>query len=309
MTEDITVNDQYSTVTEAKARGMINNWMGSEVLTLGNHFQGSPVLDSEPLTYDPDWRVSNMEMTEDDLNTLNKLGEVRSFRLCMSLEETRSEGVNVAPLLHVVGDKKKEHHFRLYTPADTLKQKYNITGSGVIGKGGKKSIGLKKFMRLLGKTESAEVPVQFLQTVRENWLLLDPAQMDDLFMAYRNTNTVENEVRRLSRLTEYRMNAGTNALLFNKLRKLAGKGKLTTFRMHFGVDFNKQPNQGEFTFTPVIELGTSDNLRVALKKHAKELKGISLSALQDMPVFSSVTGDGEDGSTWFFEYIKPCPPC
>lgn len=324
--------------TEVNPRQFMTYWKASETLTLGNHFHGLSKItfnnletvntDEECLdlanvlnweeTFNPDWRVDRVEIDEKDLIRLSSRfseGDIDSCSLCMALESDTQESVNIAPWLCLYLKNEFEPIFSVklsyrgnlqYKKVKKIKERIDL-GKGNSVKQLNKLLGLK-IAGLNGARDgdAAEVPVNFLNAVSRNWMLLDPAQIDDLFMAHK-PETTDNTPKRLQRLTKYDFNKGKNRLLFNKLKKLCESGKLRSFKMHFGADMNKLTLQDEYTFTPVIELGESINSQSTLEEHFSDMRNAGLGK-EDLPVLMLATND-EEPSSWLFEYIQPCPPC
>lgn len=296
MTDNINTRTEKTDAGLNSPYAMITRWDESETLTLGNHFHGRQVLkkkaQTEELVFDPGWRVKCMGVREADVSKLSGCVNITSIQICMALKEKVQKEVNIAPLLCIEVKNEEPIYIELVSVDERGKEDIN---SGEVSN---QEVG------------AAQVPIEFLNVVSNNWMLLGPEQIDDAFMAFKLDNT-----QGLDRLTGYHFNSKTNSLLFHKLCKLIKSENLISLNMHFGIDFNKFSQRTEFSFTPVIELKVKGGASDQLKEHADQLNDVRDGSRQDykhMPTFIpkiKLDGANEDEGSWYFEYIRPCPPC
>ena len=281
-------------VTEKKADKLINIWRESEFMTLGNHFHGKED-DVLKASFNPDWRVSNMVMDGNTLSLACGGHEVESFHIHFALKESQRRKLNVMPILRITFSEKDNLSakcLKFALPSERVKSRNFLKG----------------VMASSSNVGSAQVPVQLLRIVTQNWMQLDPALIDDAFLANVDENNGPGGSG-LMRLTGYHLSKDKNKSLFDKLLKLVQNKSLSQLCIHFGIDANKSAARAAFTFTPVIELVAKGGLEDQLKQYAKELRGTNSKTIDEMPVFVPNTRSSDEDNSWLFEYIRPCPPC
>ncbi len=270
------------TTKKERALEMVSYWATCESMGLANHFHGITGLGTkEPTSIIS--RVKKLYLNPKDLKILMDVGgdEEEPLMLFMALSVgTSQEFLSFQPLLHLT----KQDVYLSFSedvpgPQDGEAGQY----------ANEKNFG------------ASPVPLPFVQSISRNWLLLDPASIDDVFLA--RMDKQQYEAPRLERLRGFYMSKNHNSILFRAIKMAVEEGLLRYIAFHLGTDMNKADMRGEFTFSPVVELKVND-----LRAIDSVLTDFQLSQpLQSKESLPAKVIEEDGSGSLYFEYLHPCP--
>lgn len=256
-------------------------WRDASILELADRFHGRlNDLDSSGTTT----RVCSLYLSPDTQDDFNKLRNIESLEISMALNDNSADRTRLSfcPEIHVKGV-REPFRFTQGKRPETL---------------GKKPIDLKPF-NILGNADV--VPPSFLSSVRRSWMTIDPAFIDDVFLA--DISPSDALAPALTRLSGYRISKKNNPLLWKAINDALDTESLQFIAFHLGVDMNKNFDRRGFSFSPVIEIyNKSDMLQLE-----KLLMNFQV-ALEGRVTLPGIIMNGNDTGSVLFEYLQPCPP-
>lgn len=218
---------------------MINNWMSSDVMTLGNHFHGK--LDQDMIKefslYEAgvDQRVMSYYLDRGNIQ-IQDINELTHFNISMGL--SRQESVPGILTFYPVF----EPFFPLITPAKPAESIFLPEK--------KRSIVAESDQdtTTVGPPIGAQrVPLSYLNYVARSWTFASVSNIDDYLCLMH-----DGRLQRIERMTFSRKR---NPDFFDEfVRCFQDDTNQMYLGFHLGLDLNKEIDRSQATFTPVLEL-------------------------------------------------------
>ncbi|MDH7446207.1 hypothetical protein [Aquimarina sp. 2201CG14-23] len=208
-------------VLTKKQSDNIKRWEQEEVLLLARHFQR--LNDGTKSSGSYYTRTNRFVMSDNDLKCLNKLKDITSIRIYMSLEKEDKTKFTFCPIIKITTTSRKHPYCFSLIPEFDKPRPLRMNNESVNGGG-----------RL--------VPGIFKEMILTNWNNVEDNLIDDLFVAK------DEGTRSLMRVNFFDVSSDIVLHLFNG----TFHNNVARFIMYPGIDMNKFQNRNMISFTPVL---------------------------------------------------------
>ncbi|WP_299435453.1 hypothetical protein [uncultured Aquimarina sp.] len=199
----------------------IKRWEQEEVLLLARHFQRLNNDTKSSSSYYT--RTNRFMMSDSDLKCLNKLKDITSIRIFMSLEKEDKTKFTFCPIIEITTTTRKHPFCFSLIPEFYESEPLHMNNKSADGGG-----------RL--------VPGIFKEMIVANWNNVEDNLIDDLFVAK------DERTRLLMRVNFFDVSSDLVLELFNG----TFRNNIKRFIMYPGIDMNKFQNRNMISFTPVL---------------------------------------------------------